>query len=121
MGYLDDIIIYSRSEKRTSRTPRGNIHQIESSRTQTQARKMLFLQKTHTIPRTSNLKRRHSTPTRETRKHSQNASTKKPKRGETIPRTSRLLQKIRPQICRYLKSFNTPNEKGCGIQVDTRM
>ena len=28
-----------------------------------------------------------------------------------------LLQKIRPEICRYLKSSNTSNEKGCGIQV----
>ena len=72
---------------------------------------MLLLQKTHTISQTSNLRRRHSTLTGETRKHSQNASTRKPKRSETIPWTGRLLQKIRPQICRYLKSPNTPNEK----------
>ena len=98
MGYLDDIIIYNRSEKRTSRTPRGNIDQIESSRTQTQARKMLLLQKTHTISWISNLGRRHSTPTGETRKHSQNASTKKPKRSETIHQTSRLIQKFVPRF-----------------------
>ena len=82
---------------------------------------MLFLQETHTISRTSNFGRRHSTPTGETGKHSQDASTKKPKRSETISLTSRLLQKIRSQICRHLKGTNTLNEKGCRIQVDTRM
>ena len=70
MGYLDDIIIYSRSRKRTFRTFRGNIHQTKSSRTKTQARKMLLLQETHTVPLTFNFGRWHPTPTRETRKHS---------------------------------------------------
>ena len=102
-------------------TLRGNIHQIKSSWTQTQARKMLLLQEKHTISRTPNLRRRHPTSIIETRKHSQNASTKKPKRSETISRTSRLLQKIRPQICEHLKSTNTSNEKGCRIQVYSRM
>ena len=66
MGYLDNIIIYSRSEKRTFRILRGNIHQTQSSRTKTQTRKMLLFQETHTIPWTSNLGRRHPTPTRKT-------------------------------------------------------
>ena len=35
--------------KRTFRTPRGNIQQTKSSRTQTQIREMLLLQKTHTV------------------------------------------------------------------------
>ena len=35
IGYLDDIIIYSRSEKRTFRTLGRNIHKTESSRTKT--------------------------------------------------------------------------------------
>ena len=87
--------------KRTFRTLRRNIHQTKSSKTQTQTRKMLLLQKTHTIPWTLNLSRRNPTPTGETREHSQNASTKKPKRSETIPRPSRLLQKIHSQICRH--------------------
>ena len=121
MDYLDDIIIYSRSEKRTFRTPRGNTHQAKSSRTKTQAGKMLFLQETHTVPWTFNFSRRHPTPTRETRKHSKNASTKKPKRSETISWTSRLLQEIHSKICRYLTSTNTPNQKRCRIQMDTRM
>ena len=56
--------------KRTFRTFRRNIYQAKSSRTQTQTRKMLLLQETHTVPWTSNLSRRHPTPTRETRKQS---------------------------------------------------
>ena len=40
---------------------------------------MLFLQETHTVPWTFNFGRWHPTPTRETRKHSKNASTKNPK------------------------------------------
>ena len=35
MGYLDDIIIYSRSEKGTLGTPRRDIHTTEKSRTKT--------------------------------------------------------------------------------------
>ena len=46
---------------------------------------------------------------------------KKPKRSETIPRASRLQQKIRSQIRRHLKSTNTFSKKGCRIQMDTRV
>ena len=63
----------------------------------------------------------HPTPPRETRKHSQNASSKEPKGSETVPWTRRILQKICPQICRHFKSSNTLNEKGCRIQMDTRV
>ena len=107
--------------KRTFRTSRRNIHQTQSSRTKTQVRKMLFLQKTHTISWTSNFGRQHPTPTRKTRKYSQNASTKKPKGSKTVSWTSRLLQKTRSQICRHLKSTNSPNQKGCRILMDTRV
>ena len=82
---------------------------------------MLLLQKAHTVPQTFNLCRRNPTPARKTQKHSQNASTQKPKRSETVPWTSRLLQKICSLICRHLKSSNTFNKEGCQIQVDPRM
>ena len=107
--------------KRTFRTSGRNIHQTQSSRTKTQVREMLLFQKTHTIPWTSNLSRWHSTSARKTRKYSQDASTKKPKGGKTVSQTSRLLQKIYSQICRHLKSTNSFNQKGCGIQMDTRV
>ena len=78
MGYLDDIIIYSRSEK-DIRTPRRNIHKTKKSRTKTQTREVLFFQETHTIFRTLNFGRRNPAPTRKTGKHCQNFSTKNPK------------------------------------------
>ena len=84
MGYLDDIIIYSRSEKEHLEHLEEIFQQTESSRTKTQTRKVLFLQKTHPVSRTLNIHRRNSTPTRETRKHSKNASPQKPKGSETI-------------------------------------
>ena len=65
MGYLDDIIIYSRLEKEYFRTPRRNIHQTKSSRTQTQTQRMLLLQETHTVPRTLNISIGNPTTPRE--------------------------------------------------------
>ena len=56
--------------------------------------------------------------TREAGKHSKNASTQKSKGSKTISWTSRLLQKIHPQVRGYLKSLNTSNKKGCRIQMD---
>ena len=76
MGYLDDIIIYSRNEKETFRTFRRDFQTIKSSRTKIEIRKVLFLQETHPIPRTLDISRRHTATTREIRKHCQNASTK---------------------------------------------
>ena len=99
--------------KRTFRTLRRNIYQTESSRTQTQTRKMLFLQKTHTVPWTLNLSRRNTTTTGETREHSQDARTQKSKGSETIPWPSRLLQKI----IRF--TIVTTNLLGCMFSAET--
>ena len=121
MGYLDSIIIYSRSEKEHLEHLEEIFTQLKAAGLKLKLEKMLFLQKAHTVPRTLNLHRRNPTPTRKTRKHSQNASTQKPKRSETVPCPSRLLQKICSQICRHLKSSNTLNKEGCGIQVDPQM
>ena len=104
-------------EEEIFRNIRRNIYQTQSSRTQTQAREMLFLQKTHPISWTLN----PSTPPGETQKHSQNASSKEPKGIETVPWTRRILQKICPQIRRHFKSSNTFNKKGRRIQMDTRV
>ena len=82
---------------------------------------MLFFQKTHTIFGTPNFGRRNPTPTRKTRKHYQNACTKKSQRSETVPRIRRILQEICSKIRRHFKSANTSNKKGRRIQVDTRM
>ena len=82
---------------------------------------MLLFQKTHTISVTSNFGRWNPTPPRKTRKHCQNACTKKSLRSKTVPQISRILQEIRPKIRRHFKSANTSKKKRCGIQMDTRM
>ena len=101
------------NQKRTLGTLRKNNQKTKSSRTKTQIREMLFLQETHTVPRTPNLGRRNSTVTGEIGKHSQNASTKKSERSETIFRTSGILKKVCTKICRHFQSTNTPHQEGC--------
>ena len=63
MGYLDDIIIFSRSDEEHL----DHIEQVfpatEGSRTQAQPREMQFLQEAHPIPRSLTLRRRYSIAT----------------------------------------------------------
>ena len=121
MGYLDDIIIYSRSEQEHLEHLEEIFIRLKAAGLKLKLEKCFFFKKTHPISWTLNLSRWHSTPPGKTRKHSQNASSKEPKGSETIPWTRRILQKICPQICGHLKSSNTPNKKGRGIQMDTRV
>ena len=79
---------------------------------------MLFLQEAHTVFWTLNIDSRNPAAPRETRKHSQNASTKEPKGSETISCFRRLLPKICTQMRRHLKSTDTPNKKGYRVQMD---
>ena len=53
MGYLDDIIIYSRSEKEHLEHLGEIFIRLKAAGLKRQARKMLLLQKTHTIYQTS--------------------------------------------------------------------
>ena len=75
MGYLDDIIIYSRSEKEHLEHLEEIITRLKSAGLKLKLEKCCFFRKTHTIPRTLNFGRRNPTTTRKTRKHCQNAST----------------------------------------------
>ena len=77
MGYLDDIIIYSRSEKEHLEHLEEIFTRLKTAGLKLKLEKVLFFQKAHTISRTPNLSRWNPTPTRKTRKHCQNASTKK--------------------------------------------
>ena len=78
MGYLDDIIIYSRSEKEHLEHLEEIFTRLKAAGLKLKLEKCCFFKKTHTVLWTLNLSRRSPTPTRETRKHSENASTKKP-------------------------------------------
>ena len=121
MGYLDDIIIYSRSEKEHLEHLEEIFTRLKAAGLKLKLEKFCFFKKTHTVPRTLTLSRRNPATTRETQKHSQNVSTQKPQGSETIPWPSRLLQKIHSQICRHFKSTNTLNKKGCRVQVDSQL
>ena len=88
MGYLDDIIIYSRSEKEHLE---DIFTRLKAAGLKLKLEKCCFFQETHTISWTLNISRRNSTTPRKTGKHSQNASTQEPKGSETISWFSRLL------------------------------
>ena len=66
MGYLDDIIIYSRSEKEHLEHLEEIFTRLKTAGLKLKLEKCCFLQKTHTISRTPNFGRRNSTPTRKT-------------------------------------------------------
>ena len=63
MGYLDDIIIFSRSEEEHLDHIKQVFQPTGGSRTQAQPQEMQFLQEAHPIPRSLTLRRRYSTAT----------------------------------------------------------
>ena len=69
MGYLDDIIIYSRSEKEHLEHLEEIFIRLKAAGLKLKLEKCCFF-KTHTVSWTLNLSRRNATPTRETQKHS---------------------------------------------------
>ena len=77
MGYLDDIIIYSRSEKEHLEHLEEIFTRLKRAGLKLKLENCCFFQKTHTISWTLNFGRRNPTPPRKTRKHCQDACTKK--------------------------------------------
>ena len=66
MGYLDDIIIYSRSEKEHLEHLEEIFTRLKAAGLKLKLEKCCFFQKTHTVPWTLNFSRRNTTTTRET-------------------------------------------------------
>ena len=66
MGYLDDIIIYSRSEKEHLEHLEEIFTRLKTAGLKLKLEKCCFFKKTHTISGTPNFGRRNPTPTRKT-------------------------------------------------------
>ena len=94
MGYLDDIIIYSRSKKEHLEHLEEIFTRLKAAGLKLKLEKCCFFKKTHTVSWTLNFGRWNLT---------QNQKNSKPS----------------PKICGYFTSANTPNQKSCGIQMDT--
>ena len=77
MGYLDDILIYSRSEKEHLEHLEEIFMRLKAAGLKLKLEKCYFFKKTHTVSWTFNFGRWNPTSTRKTQKHRQNASTKK--------------------------------------------
>ena len=121
MGYLDDIIIYSRSEKEHLEHIEEIFIRLKAAGLKLKLEKCCFFKRHiqylgHLIladgiqPLPEKLESIAKMP-----------APKKPKRSETISQTSRLLQEIHPKICRHLTSTDTPNQKRRRIQMDAGM
>ena len=70
MGYLDDIIIYSRNDKEHLEHLEEIFKRLKAAGLKLKLEKCLFLQETHPVPRTLNISGGHTAITREIRKHS---------------------------------------------------
>ena len=117
MGYLDDIIIYSRTEKEHLEHLEEIFGRLRAAGLKLKLEKCSFFRKhIQYLGHLISADRIQPLPDK-TGKYSKNASTQKPKGSETISWTSRLLQKICLQIRRYFESFNTPNKEVHGIQM----
>ena len=121
MGYLDDMIIYSRSEQEHLEHLEEIFIRLKAAGLKLKLEKCCFFKKhiqylEHLIsadgiqPLPEKLESIAKMP-----------APKNPKGSETVPWTRRILQKICPQICRHFKSSNTLNKKGRRIQMDTRV
>ena len=121
MGYLDDIIIFSRSEKEHLEHLEEIFTTLKAAGLKLKLEKCCFFKKHiqylgHLIsadgiqPLPEKLKSITKMP-----------APRNPKRSKTIPPISRILQEICPKIRRHFKSANTSNKKRCGIQIDARM
>ena len=116
MGYLDDIIIYSRSEKECLEEI---FTRLKAAGLKLKLEKCCFF-KNHIQYLGHLLSAEGIQPLPEKLESiAKMLAPKDPKGSETIPWPSRLLQKIRSQIRRHFKSTNTLNKKG--HRVDSRM
>ena len=112
MGYLDHIIIYSRSEKEHLEHLEEIFTRLNKVGLKHKLEKCCFFKKHiqylgHLIS-ADGIQPLPEKP----RKHCQSASTKKSQRSETVPRISRILQEICSKVRRHFKSTNTSNKKG---------
>ena len=121
MGYLDDIIIYSRSEKEHLEHLEEIFIRLKAAGLKLKLEKCCFFKKHiqylgHLIsadgiqPLPEKLESIAKMP-----------APKNPKEVKQFLGLSRILQKICPQICRHFKSSNALNKKGRRIRMDTRV
>ena len=107
MGYLDDIITYSRSEKEHLEHLEEIFSRLRAAGLKLKLEKCSFFKK-HIKYLRHLISEEGIQPLPEKLKSiAKNASTQEPKGNETIFRTSRILPKVCTKICRHIKSTDT--------------
>ena len=120
MGYLDDIIIYSRSEKEHLEHLEEIFTRLKTAGLKLKLEKRCFFKK-HIQYLGHLISADGIQPLPEKLESIAKMPAPKNPRGKTVPRISRILQEMCPKIRRHFKSANTSNKEGHGIQMDTRM
>ena len=120
MGYLDDIIIYSRSEKEHLEHLEEIFTRLKTAGLKLKLEKCCFFKK-HIQYLGHLISADGIQPLPEKLESIAKMPAPKNPRGKTVSWISRILQEICSKIRRHFKSANTPNKEGCGIQIDTRM
>ena len=120
MGYLDDIIIYSRSEKEHLEHLEEIFTRLKTAGLKLKLEKCCFFKK-HIQYLGHLISADGIQPLPEKLESIAKMPAPRNPKGKTIPQISRILQEIHPKICRHFKSANTSNKKRRGIQMDARM
>ena len=103
--YLDDIIIFSKTEKEPLKHLRIIFQRLKEASLKLKRSKCDFMKKKNPIPWTPHIIRWNTATTQETWEHQGHASTSELKRSQTVPRSSRVLSQIYTPV---LWSFKTP-------------
>ena len=120
MGYLDDMIIYSRSEQEHLEHLEEIFIRLKAAGLKLKLEKCCFFKK-HIQYLGHLISADGIQPLLE--KLESIAKMPAPKNPKEVKQFlgRRILQRICPKICRHFKSSNTLNKKGCRIQMDTRV
>ena len=109
MGYLDDIIIYSRSEKEHLEHLEEIFSRLKTAGLKLKLEKCCFFKKHIQYLRHLISADGIQLLPEKLESIAKMLAPKNPKRSKTVPRISRILQGICPKICKHFKSTNTPN------------
>ena len=110
MGYLDDIIIFSRNEEEHLQHLEEIFERLRKAGLKLKLQKCSFFKK-HIQYLGHLISDEGIQPLPETRKHKENANPTNSKTGETIRRPGRLLQKVCSSFCRYILTTHQTHQK----------
>ena len=121
MGYLDDIIIYSRNKKEHLEHLEEIFGRLKAAGLKLKLEKCCFLQETHPVPRAFDICRGHAAPTRKLESIAKMPAPKTPKEVKQFLGLVGYYRKFVPRFADISRVSNTPHKEGRGIPMDSRV